>query len=173
MIEEDKHEDNGDNKNLWCIKAKLVLYWVNKFSHLYCIHPGFTTSIDEIMTLFKGHSNMTHIMKCKPIPEDYKFYSVCCTQSGWCCFIVLDGKENNNNKKEIAKSVTWMVHHLPDRLNKLYIVCMDNYFTLVKTMISTKKCVMLVWGQQGVDNDSHLLNLLKESRMYNIMLCIR
>ena len=97
-----------------------------------------------MMKLFKGCSNMTHIMKCKPIPEGYKLYAMCCAQSGWCYFIVLDGKEKN--KKGIAKSVTWMIHHLPDRLNKLYIICMDNYFTLVKLMIATRKCGVACMG---------------------------
>ena len=33
-----------------------------------------------------------------------------------------------------------MVRHLLDRENKKYVVIMNNYFTLVKTMIGTRKC---------------------------------
>ena len=80
-----------------------------------------------MMKLFKGRSNMTHIMKCKPVPKGYKFYAMCCAQSGWCYFIVLDGKEKN--KKGIAKS---------DCLNKLYVICMDNYFTLLVRKINDR-----------------------------------
>ena len=86
VTEEDKYKEDGDNKDLWYIKAKLMLDWVNKLSRLYCVHPGFAISIDEMNneTIFKGHSNTTHIMKCKAIPKGYKLYTMCCAQSGWC-----------------------------------------------------------------------------------------
>ena len=49
VTEEDKYKEDGDNKDyLWYIKAKLMLDWVNKFSHLYCVHPGFAINIDEM-----------------------------------------------------------------------------------------------------------------------------
>ena len=41
----------------------------------------------------------------------------------------------------------FMVHHLPDnRKKKQYVVVMDNYFTLVKIMIGTRKCDVTVMG---------------------------
>ena len=73
-MEEDRHNSNF-NDELWYSKAQLMLDWVNTFSHylyLLCvvIHVFFAISIDKIMIqLFKGRSNMAHIMKCKPIPK--------------------------------------------------------------------------------------------------------
>ena len=40
----------------------------------------------------------------------------------------------------------FMVRHLPDRKKKQYVVVMDNYFTLVKPMIGTRKCGVAVMG---------------------------
>ena len=42
-----------------------MIDWVNKFLQTYCVYPGFAISIDEMMKLFKGQSNMTHIMNEK------------------------------------------------------------------------------------------------------------
>ena len=54
------HDDTA-----WYDKALLMIDWTNKFSCLYCVYPSFVDiSIDKIMKLFKGWSNMTHIMKC-------------------------------------------------------------------------------------------------------------
>ena len=39
-----------------------------------------------------------------------------------------------------------MVCHLLDRKNKQYVVIMDNYFTLVKTMIATRECRVAAMG---------------------------
>ena len=39
-----------------------------------------------------------------------------------------------------------MVCHLPDRKKKQNVIVMDNYFTLVKTMIGTRKCGVAVMG---------------------------
>ena len=76
-MEEDRHNSNF-NDELWYSKAQLMLDWVNTFSYylyLLCvvIHVFFAISIDKIMIqLFKGRSNMAHIMKCKPIPNNNK-----------------------------------------------------------------------------------------------------
>ena len=56
-------DNNKVKQEKWYYKAKFMLDWVNKFSRTHCIHPGFAISIDEMMKIFKGCSNMTHRMK--------------------------------------------------------------------------------------------------------------
>ena len=55
VTEEDEHKDEHEGiEDKWYYKAKFMLDWVNKFLCLYCLHPGFALSIDEMMKLFKG-----------------------------------------------------------------------------------------------------------------------
>ena len=54
--------------------------------------------------------------------------------SGWCYSLFSDGLKEKK-KRGIVDAVIFMVSHLPDRDKKQYVVVMDNYFTLVKTMI--------------------------------------
>ena len=49
-------------------------------------------------------------------------------------------------KRGIAAGVVFMVRYLPDRKNKQHLVVMDNYFTLVKTTIGTRKCGVACMG---------------------------
>ena len=124
-----------------------MLYWVNRFSQTHCVHLGFAIIIDEMMKLFKGGLNMTHMMKKKPIKEGFKFYAMVCTWSGYCLFFFPNGLKVKK-KRGIVDAVVFMVHHLPDKKNTQYVVVMDNYFTLVKTMIGTRKCgVAVIWVQ--------------------------
>ena len=118
---------------------------MNKFSSLYCVHPGFAVSIDEMMKLFKGRSNMTWRMKCKPIKEGYKFYAMCDARTGFIYFFFPDGLKEKN-KKSIAQKVIQMVRRLPDRKNKQYVAVMDNYFTFPKTIIGIRKCGVATLG---------------------------
>jgi hypothetical protein len=138
-------DDDDDDDESWYKKASFMIDWTNKFSRMYCVHPGFAISIDEMMKLFKGRSNMTHIMKCKPIPKGYKFYAMCCAQSGYCFFFFPDGLKDKK-KRMIHEGVVWCVRHLPDRKKKQYVVVMDNYFTMTKTMIGTRKCGVAAMG---------------------------
>ena len=70
-----------------------------------------------------------------------------CSYSGWCYFFFPDGLREEK-KRGIAAGVKFLVPHLPDRKNKQYVVIMDNYFTLVKTMIATRESVgLLLWVQ--------------------------
>ena len=88
---------------------------------------------------------MTHRMKKKPIKEGFKFYAMVCALSGYCFFFFPDGLKEKK-KRGIADAVVFMVCHLPDRKKKQYVVVMDNFFTLVKTMIGTRKCGVAVMG---------------------------
>ena len=98
-------DDDDDDDESWYKKASFMIDWTNKFSQTYCVHPGFAISIDEMIKLFKfkGRSNMTHIMKCKPIREGFKFYAMCCAQSGYCFFFFPDGLKD---KKKRSSSTT-------------------------------------------------------------------
>ena len=122
-----------------------MLDWVNKFPCTHCIHPGFAISIDEMMKLFKGRSNMTHRMKKKPIKEGFKLYAMVCAWSDFCFFFFSDGLKEKK-KRGITDAVVFMVRHLPGRKKKQYVVVMDNYFTLVKSLIGTRKCGVAVMG---------------------------
>ena len=144
-IDYDTVVDDDDDDESWYKKASFMIDWTNKFSRTYCVHPGFAISIDEMMKLFKGRSNMTHIMKCKPIPKGYKFYAMCCAQSGYCFFFFPDGLKDKK-KRMIHEGVVWCVRHLPDRKKKQYVVVMDNYFTMTKKMIGTCKCGVAIMG---------------------------
>ena len=81
-ITEEDNDNNKEEKEKWYYKAKFMLDWVNKFSRMYCVHPGFAISIDEMMKLFKERSNMTHRMKKTPTKEGFKFYAMVYSYSG-------------------------------------------------------------------------------------------
>ena len=85
-----------------------MLYWVKQFAQTHCVHPSFAISIDEMMKLFKGQSNMTHRMKKKPIKEIFKFYAMVCALSGYCFFFFPDGLKEKK-KRSIADTVVFMV----------------------------------------------------------------
>ena len=82
ITEEDYNEE--EKKEKWYYEAKFMLDWVNKFSRMYCVHPDYAISIDEMMKLFKGRSNMTHKMKKKQIKEGFKFFAMTYSYSDWC-----------------------------------------------------------------------------------------
>ena len=86
---------------------------------------------------------MTHRMKKKSILEGFKFYAMVYALSGYCFFFFSDCLKKKK-KRVIADAVVFMVRHLPNRKKKQYVVVTDNYFTLVKTMIGTRKCGVAV-----------------------------
>ena len=137
-------DDDEVEQERWYYKAKFMLDWVNKFPQTHCVHSGFAISINEMMKLFKGRSDMTHRMKKKPIKKGFKFYLMVCAYSGYYFFFFPDGLKEKK-KRGIADAVVFMVCHLPDRKNKQYVVVMDNYFTLVNTMIGTRISVVCVY----------------------------
>ena len=100
---------------------------------------GFVVSIDKMIKLFKGRSNMTHQIKCKPIKEGYKFYANCDAQTGFVYFFLPDGLKEKK-KKTIALKVVQMGQRLPQRKKRQYIAVMDNYFTWRKIIVGNRKC---------------------------------
>ena len=142
----DDDSDYGIKDGLnWFMKSKCSIDHVNEFSRKYCVHPGFAVSIDEMMKLFKGRSNMTFRMKCKPIKEGFKFYAMCDAGTGFIYFFLPDGLKEKK-KKTIAEKVAQMVRRLPQRKEKQYIAVMDNYFTWPKTIIGNRKLGVATMG---------------------------
>ena len=84
-------------------------------------------------------------MKCKPISKGYKFYAMCCATNGYRFFFFPDGLKDKK-KQMIHKGVVWCVRHLPGRKKKQYVVVIDNYFTMTKAMIGTRKCNVAAYG---------------------------
>ena len=81
---------------------------------------------------------MTYLMKFKPIDVGYKFFALNDSKTGWCYVVIPEGladeeKEGKDGKKTWDK-VADLCRHLPDRKNKQYVACMDNYFTYPKTI---------------------------------------
>lgn len=89
--EEDAPIDDG-----WFAKAAPLVEHVNTVLQRICWHPGFALSIDEMMRLFKGRSIQTHRMKHKPIKEGFKFFAICCAQSGYVYSFFPDGRKEKN-----------------------------------------------------------------------------
>ena len=106
-INEEDDDDEAEQEK-WYAKAKFMLDWVKRFAQTHCVHPGFDISIDEMMKLFKGQSNMTHKMKKKPITEGFKFYTMVYALNGYCFFFFPDGLKEKK-KRGIADAVAFMV----------------------------------------------------------------
>ena len=94
----EENEDDEVEQEKWYYRANFMLDWVNKFSRSYCVHPGFAISIDEMMKLFKGCSNMTHKMKKNSIKEGFKFYAMVCALSVYCFLFFPDGLKKKKKR---------------------------------------------------------------------------
>ena len=106
-----EHKDDR-NVDLWYQKVKVFLDHVNEISQKCCKHPGFALSIDEMMKLFKGRSNMTYRMKKKPIKEGFKFFAMCDSHNGFVYYFLPSGL-NEKKKRTIAETVVKMAKRLP------------------------------------------------------------
>ena len=63
----EQDDDDKIEQEKWYYKAKFMLHLINKFSQRHYVHSGFAVSIDEMMKLIKGGSNMTNRIKENPI----------------------------------------------------------------------------------------------------------
>ena len=81
-MEDDDSSEPPDER--WFAKAAPIIDLVNETSKKVCKFPAFCVSIDEQMKKFKGRSGQTFRMKNKPISEGYKFWAICCANSGFC-----------------------------------------------------------------------------------------
>ena len=82
-----------------------------------------------MMRLFKGRSVQTFHMKQKPIKEGYKFWSICCAQSGFCWKIIPAAHVGNEEGRQIIKSTLSLIESLPLWDTKEYVCGLDNLFT--------------------------------------------
>ena len=76
-------------------------------------------------------------MKFKPINIGYKFFVLNDVMTGWCYIVIPEGLAVEDRDSEEWKTwdkVAELCPHLPDRLNRGYFACMDNYFTYPKTI---------------------------------------
>ena len=89
---EEEQDESADIDERWYAKAAPIVDHMNKISQKICRHPGFCCAVDEQMKRFKGRSRDTHRMKNKPIKQGYKFYAICCTQSGYVYNCIPDGR---------------------------------------------------------------------------------
>ena len=82
---EDMDDDDGSQPpdERWFAKAAPIIDLVNETSKKVCKFPAFCVSIDEQMKKFKGRSGQTFQMKNKHISKGYKFWAICCANSGF------------------------------------------------------------------------------------------
>ena len=132
-----KHDDDR-GVNLWYQKVKKFLDHINKISKKCCTHPGFALSINKMMKLFKGRSNITYWMKKKPIKEGFKFFAMCDASNGFVYYYLPSGL-NEKRKRTIADTLVKMAKQLPGRRRKQYVITMDNYFTNCSKMKGLRK----------------------------------
>ena len=57
-------------------------------------------------------------MKQKPIKEEYKFWSICCVQSGFCWKIIPAACVGNEEGRQTIKSMLSLIESLPLRDTK-------------------------------------------------------
>ena len=99
-----------------------MLDWVNKLSQTYCVYPGFSISIDEMVKLFKLEtflnffSSLTYRMK-KTMKEGFKFFAMVCAWSGYCFFFFPDGVKKKRKKEYQIQLCLWFATYLIERRN--------------------------------------------------------
>ena len=97
----------------WFVKAGPIIDLVNETSKKVCKFPALGVSIDEQMKKFKGRSRQTFRMKNKPISEGYKFWAICCANSGYCYHFIPASQTGNVEGRKIIDSVLFLLDKLP------------------------------------------------------------
>ena len=114
-------EENPPIDARWYAKAAPFIDQANRISQKLCKFPGFCVSVDEMMRLLKGRSVQSFHMKQKPIKEGYKFWSICCAQSGFCWKIIPAACVGNEEGRQIIESMLSLIESLPLRDTKKYV----------------------------------------------------
>ena len=129
-------DDDGSQPSdkRWFAKAAPIIDLVNKTSKKVCKFPAFCVSIDEQMKKFKGHSGQTFRMKNKPISKGYKFWAICCANSGFCYHYIPAAQTGNVEGRKIIDLVLLLLGKLPQKESRQYVAAMDNLFTLSKVL---------------------------------------
>lgn len=133
--------------NRWYAKAALLIDQFNKVSQQVCQWPSFALSIDEQMKKFKGRSKQTFRMKHKPIKEGYKFWALCCSQTGYCYKVLPAARVGDTNEegKQVIESVLTLAKALPKN-SKKFVIGMDNFFTFPRTLTGLRELGIAVVG---------------------------
>ena len=118
----------------WFAKAAPIIDLVNKTSKKVCKFPAFCVSIDEQMKKFKGHSGQTFRMKNKPISKGYKFWAMCCANSGYSYHFIPPAQTGNVEGRKIIDSVLLLLDKLSLKESRQYVATMDNLFTLSQVL---------------------------------------
>ena len=111
----------------WFHKVEYLIDHTLNVSQKHCCFPGWNVSIDEMMRKFKGRSLEMVRINNKPIKEGFNFFSLSDTSTGYVYSFIPSGR---TDKVKISNMVVALGKELPDRLNKKYMITMDNYFTV-------------------------------------------
>ena len=110
-----------------------------------CKFPAFCVSIDEQKKKFKGRSGQTFQTKNKPISEGYKFWAVCCVNSGHCYHFIPTARTGNVEGRKIIDSVLLLLEKLPLK-SRRYVAMMDNLFALSKVLSGARVMNVAICG---------------------------
>ena len=145
---EDTDDDDGSQPpdERWFAKAAPIIDLVNETSKKVCKFPAFCVSIDEQMKKFKGHSGQTFRMKNKPISKGYKFWAICCANSGFCYHYIPPARTGNVEGGKIIDLVLLLLGKLPQKESRQYVAAMDNLFTLSKVLSGARAMNVAICG---------------------------
>jgi len=141
--EHECNDDEYDDDERWFRKAAPALDQMVKVSQVLCKWPSYATAVDEQMKKFKGRSGETWRMKGKPVKEGFKFFAICCSQTGFAYNVKPAGRLQ---KEKVIETTVSLVESLPQRDTKKYVCAMDNYFTYSRTMLGCRELGVAVVG---------------------------
>ena len=124
---EDTDDDDGSQSQdkRWFANTAPIINLVNETSKKVCKFPAFfCVSIDEQMKKFKGCSGQTFRMKNKPISEGYKFWAICCANSGCCYHFIPAPQTGNVEERKIIEVVLLLLGKLPPE--RIETICCNN-----------------------------------------------
>ena len=85
-------------------------------------------------------------MKNKPISEGYKFWAICCANSGFCYHYIPAARTGNIEGRKIIDLVLLLLGKLPQKESKQYVAAMDNLFTLSKVLSGARAMNVAICG---------------------------
>ena len=85
-------------------------------------------------------------MKNKPISEGYKFWAVCCANSGYCYDFIPSARIGNVEGRKIIDSVLLLLDKLPVKESRRYVAMMDNLLTLSTVLSGARAMNVAICG---------------------------
>lgn len=145
-LEEEEDVRVGDQPldERWLAKAAPLVDHCNKVAKRACRHPSYTNTVDEQMKRFQVRSSQSHQMKQKPIKQGYKFFSICCAQTGYIFHFLPDGRGEIDGS--LGDTVVELMETLPQRNNLQYVIGMDNLITTRQVMTESRRLGIGVVG---------------------------